>query len=92
MEDALIVVPTIRRIAGVALITDWIPDETMNLTFRKLLENYDPGEQIFEAMKVHLKANGMVMNLSSITVATFIASPSSTSMSAKPLCAGCERT
>jgi hypothetical protein len=44
------VVPTIRRIAGVALITDWIPDETMNLTFRKLLESYDPGEQIFEAM------------------------------------------
>jgi hypothetical protein len=34
MEDALIVLPTIRRIAGVALITDWIPDETMNLTFR----------------------------------------------------------
>ena len=36
MEDALIEVATIRRFAGIALITDRIPDETMILAFRDI--------------------------------------------------------
>ena len=39
MEEALIEVPTMRRFAGVELISDRIPDETTILTFRHLLEN-----------------------------------------------------
>jgi IS5 family transposase len=45
MEDALIEVSTMRRFAGIALITDRIPDETTILAFRHLLEKHDLGKQ-----------------------------------------------
>ena len=38
MEEALIEVPTMRRFAGIELISDRIPDETTILSFRHLLE------------------------------------------------------
>ena len=91
MEDALIEVATMRRFAGIALISDRIPDETTILTFRHLLEQNDLGEQIFEAVKEHLKANGMAMKQGTIIDATIIAAPSSTSTRAKPECAGGDR-
>ena len=78
MEDALIEVATMRRFAGIALITDRIPDETTILAFRHLLEENDLGEQIFDAVKAHLKANGMAMKQGTIIDATIIAAPSST--------------
>jgi IS5 family transposase len=53
MEDALIEVPTMRRFAGIAVISDRIPDETTILAFRHLLEQNNLGEEIFEAVKVH---------------------------------------
>jgi IS5 family transposase len=46
MEEALIEVPTMRRFAGIELISDRIPDETTILTFRHLLEKHRLGEQI----------------------------------------------
>ncbi len=67
-----------RRFAGIALITDRIPDETTILAFRHLLEQNELGEQIFEAVKGHLKANGMAMKQGTIVDATIIAEPSST--------------
>jgi IS5 family transposase len=78
MEDALIEVPTMRRFAGIDLISDRIPDETTILTFRHLLERHDLGKQIFETVKAHLKANGMAMKQGTIIDATLIAAPSST--------------
>jgi IS5 family transposase len=78
MEDALIEVPTMRRFAGIALISDRIPDETTILAFRHLLEKHDLGKQIFEMVKTHLKANGMAMKQGTIIDATLIAAPSST--------------
>jgi IS5 family transposase len=78
MEDALIEVPTMRRFAGIDLISDRIPDETTILAFRHLLEKHDLGDQIFEAVKAHLKANGMAMKQRTIIDATLIAAPSST--------------
>ena len=78
MEDALIEVPTMRRFAGIDLISDRIPDETTILAFRHLLEKHDLGDQIFEAVKAHLKANGMTMKQGTIIDATLIAAPSST--------------
>jgi IS5 family transposase len=78
MEDALIEVATMRRFAGIALITDRIPDETTILAFRHLLEQHDLGSQIFEVVKAHLKANGMAMKQGTIIDATIIAAPSST--------------
>lgn len=43
MQDALIEVPSMRRFAGIDMISDWIPDETTILTFRQLLEKHDLG-------------------------------------------------
>ena len=67
-----------RRFAGIALITDRIPDETTILAFRHLLEENDLGAQIFEEVKAHLKTNGMAMKQCTIIDATLIAAPSST--------------
>jgi len=78
MEDALIEVPTMRRFAGIDMISDRIPDETTILTFRHLLEKHDLGQQIFEVVKAHLKVNGMAMKQGTIVDATLIAAPSST--------------
>ncbi|MEX0649533.1 MAG: IS5 family transposase [Candidatus Andersenbacteria bacterium] len=78
MEDALIEVPTMRRFAGIDLISDRIPDETTILAFRHLLEKHELGKQIFEAVKAHLKANGMAMKQGTIIDATLIAAPTST--------------
>jgi IS5 family transposase len=78
MEEALIEVPTMRRFAGIDLISEMIPDETTILAFRHLLERHDLGKQIFETVKAHLKANGMAMKQGTIIDATLIAAPSST--------------
>ena len=43
MEEALIEVPTMRRFAGIELISDRIPDETTILSFRHLLEKHGLG-------------------------------------------------
>jgi IS5 family transposase len=78
MEEALIEVPTMRRFAGIELISDRIPDETTILTFRHLLEKHELGEQIFETVNAHLSARGMTMRQGTIVDATLIAAPSST--------------
>ena len=78
MEDALIEVPTMRRFAGIDLISDRIPDETTILSFRHLLEKRDLGQQIFETVKAHLKQQGMAMKQGTIIDATLISAPSST--------------
>ncbi len=78
MENALIEMPAKRRFAGITLITERIPDETTILAFRHLLEKNDLGEQIFPAVKAHLKERGMAMQQGTILDATLIAAPSST--------------
>jgi IS5 family transposase len=78
MEEALIEGPTMRRFAGIELISDRIPDETTILTFRHLLEKHNLGEQIFETVKAHLSERGMTMRQGTIVDATLIAAPSST--------------
>jgi IS5 family transposase len=78
MEEALIEVPTMRRFAGIDLISDGIPVETTILTFRHLLEKHGLGAQIFETVKAHLSARGMTMRQGTIVDVTLIAAPSST--------------
>jgi len=78
IEEALIEVPTMRRFAGIELISDRIPDETTILTFRHLLEKHELGEQIFEIVKFHLSARGMTMRQGTIVDANLFAAPSST--------------
>jgi IS5 family transposase len=78
MIDALIEVVTMRRFAGIALITDRIPDVTTILAFRHLLEKHELGDQIFETVKAHFSERGMTMRQGTIVDATLIAAPSST--------------
>ena len=78
MEDALIEDPTMRRFAGIDMLSDLIPDETTILAFRHLLEKHNLGEQIFETVKIHLKERGMAMKQGTIIDATLVAAPSST--------------
>ena len=47
MEEALIELPTMRRFAGIDLISDRIPDETTILTCRHLLEQNELGAHIY---------------------------------------------
>jgi len=42
-----------RRFAGIELIRDLIPYESMILTFSHLMEKHDLGAQIFETVKAH---------------------------------------
>jgi IS5 family transposase len=78
MEEALIEMPTMRRFAGIELISGLILDETAIPTFCHLLQKHELGEQIFETVKAHLSARGMTMRQGTIVKATLIAAPSST--------------
>ena len=78
MEEALIEVPTMRRVAGIDLISDRVPDEITILSFRHLLEKQHLGEAIFEVVKAHLSERDMTMRQGTIVDATLIAAPSST--------------
>ncbi len=78
MEEALIAAHTMRRFAGIDLISDRIPDETTILSFRHLLEKHGLGEQIFETVKAHLGERGMTMRQGTIVDAILIAAPCST--------------
>jgi len=78
MEDALIEVATIRRLAEIDLISDRISDEITILAFRHLLEKHDLGQKVFETVKAHLKQRGMAMKQGTIIDATLISAPSST--------------
>jgi transposase, IS5 family len=78
LEEALIEVPTMRRFAGIDMISDRITDETTILTLRHPLEKHNLREQIFETVKAHLMDNGMTTKQGTILAATLIATPSPT--------------
>ncbi len=61
MEVALIELPTMGRFAGIDRISSRISAESTILAFRHLLEKHGLGDQILEAVKAHLKLNGMAM-------------------------------
>lgn len=67
-----------RRIAGIGMLSNLIPDETTILVFWHLLEKHSLGEQIFEKFNAHLRGRGMGMKQGTIIYATFIAATSST--------------
>jgi hypothetical protein len=59
MEEDLIEMSSIRRFAGIYLMSDRIPDETTILTFRHLLVDHELGDQIYQTVKTCLKDRGM---------------------------------
>ena len=70
MEEALIEVPTMRRFAGIELVSDRIPDETTILTYRHLLDQHRLAEQIVDTVKTHLSAQDITMRQGTIVDAS----------------------
>jgi len=78
MGDTLIEVPTMRRFAGIELISDKIPNKTTILSFRHLLEKINLGKEIFQTVKARLGDQGVTMRQRTIIDATLFTAPSST--------------
>jgi IS5 family transposase len=53
-----------------------VPDETTILNFRRLLERHVLSREIFEAVKEHLQAAGVLLRQGAIVDAAIIAAPS----------------
>ena len=77
MEEALYEIASLRNFAGLKL-SEPIPDETMILNFRHLLEEHELAEDILKAVNAHLARKGLLLKRGSIVDATIIAAPSST--------------
>ena len=78
MEDALYDIESMRRFAGVDIISDVVPDETTILNFRHLLEKHELTQKIFEKTKHYLTEQGLLLREGTIVDATIISAPSST--------------
>lgn len=78
MEDALYDSHAMQRFASLELGRDAIPDETTILHFRHLLEKHDLTQQLFEAVRDLLQAQGILVKSGTITDATIIHAPAST--------------
>ena len=76
MEEALYEIASLRTFAGLGL--EAIPDETIILNFRHLLEASDLAGDIFKQINAHLARKGLLLKRGSIVDATIIAAPSST--------------
>lgn len=78
MEEELYESASMRRFTGLSLAHGSVPDETTILNFRHLLERHGLSRQIFEVVKEHLQAAGVLLRQGTIVDATIIAAPSST--------------
>lgn len=78
LEDAVYDSQAIRGFIGIDLAREAAPDATALLKFRRLLETHNLTQAIFEAIKAHLSAKGLLLREGSIVDATIIRAPSST--------------
>ena len=78
MEEELYEIASMRQFVGLSLSRGTVPDETTILNFRHLLEEHGLGREIFETVKAHLQAAGLLLRQGTIVDATIIAAPSST--------------
>ena len=77
MEDLLYDVESVRRFVGLKL-SEPLPDETIILNFRHLLEEHELGEGLFAEIKGHLASQGLLLQEGTIMDASIIEAPSST--------------
>ena len=77
MEDLLYEVESVRRFVGLRL-TGPLPDETVILHFRHLLERHGLGEVLFDEIDAHPASVGHRLKTGTIVGASLIAAPSST--------------
>ena len=78
IEDALYDSQSIRRFVGMDLGREGAPDSTTLVKFRRLLEDHNLTQRIFEAIKTHLADKGLLLREGTIVDATLIAAPPST--------------
>jgi IS5 family transposase len=78
MEEELYEIASMRQFARLSLSRGTVPDETTILNFRHLLERHDLAREIFDTVKAHLEAAGLMLRQGTIVDATIIAAPSST--------------
>ena len=78
VEETLYDNEAMRRFAGIELGDDSIPDETMILNFRHLLERHGLTQAIFADVKAHLADKGITLRSGTLVDATIIDAPSST--------------
>jgi IS5 family transposase len=83
-EDALYESESIRRLVGIELADDALPDETTILRFRHLLERHHLTEQLYAAIRTLLEEKRLLLKSGTIVDATIIAAPSSTKNAAQP--------
>lgn len=78
MEDAVYDSYAMRSFLHIDFYKEQVPDATMLLKFRHLLEEHHIGEKIFADVNDHLEKAGLMMHGGSIVDATIISAPSST--------------
>ena len=78
MDEELYEIASMRQFAGLSLSRGTVPDETTILNFRHLLEQHGLAREIFDTVKAHLQAAGLLLRQGTIVDATIISAPSST--------------
>jgi len=78
VEEALMDIDGMRRFAGISGGADRIPDETVVLNFRRLLEKHDLAAKLFAEINAVLAEAGLIIGTGTIADATLIAAPPST--------------
>jgi len=82
LEDAIYDSQAMREFVGIDLAREQVPDATTLLKFRRLLEDNQLTQAIFEEVAAHLGERGLLMREGTLVDATIIAAPPSTKNSA----------
>jgi transposase, IS5 family len=77
-EEALYDSASLRRFVGIDLGAEPVPDATMMLKFRRLLNEHKLGEQLFAKVGEVLQHSGFKLKTGTLVDATIIGAPSST--------------
>jgi IS5 family transposase len=78
VEEALMDMECMRRFAGITGGADRIPDETVVLNFRRLLEKHALAAKLFAEINAVLAEAGLLVGTGTIVDATLVAAPPST--------------
>lgn len=78
VEEALYDIESMRRFARLELGEDPLPDETTILNFRRMIEDHNLSDQLFNDVNHYLATQGIRLSQGSMVDATIIQSPSST--------------
>ncbi len=78
VEDAVYDRQAIRRFVGISLSREDAPDATTLLQFRRLLEQHNLTQVIFDRINTHLEQRGLLLREGTVVNTTLIGAPPST--------------